>query len=287
MEEALKSLKRCLDLGLITQAQFDATRVEILKSPLPQIQAPPQELVISEESQKRLSFFTDRTNRMGSFEKPAISSALANFLASARANTLPLSENETMRLQLIKEVWSEWMLWTAKERTPTEYPVFLPAGDFPPLLCEFRRFLAEIIAVWVSYENRLTAPGSKEVSFGGLVAAYCAPKAYIEAVGLESVKRSPGNSFISALIYQRTPPKPASAPKPQTQSPQTQSAPNNTTTAPMKKCSFCTIVGHNVEECRKYKFRDAICGRCGDKGHTDRVCQGKKGRSESDSSPSA
>lgn len=292
MQELLKQTADCLEAGLITPPEAAARKALLLQQtsfpaapPSAHIE-PPTAVVMTEEGQRRSTFFSDRIHRMGTFEKPAVTQQLFDFFVAARSGSLPLSSNENSRLQVIKEVWGEWVSWVSNAR---DFPTFLPNYDFAPTVSECRRFLAEICALWMSYDSRMVAPGAKEPSFGGLVASFSAPRAQIESVGLEVIRRSPGQSFISALVSIRTPlyvPQNTAAQSPNSQP---QSTPQKPAAVLAKRlsprhCTFCNIDGHLVEECRKFKFKDAVCAKCGEIGHTDFVCGVKKGHKSENSS---
>ena len=54
---------------------------------------------------------------------------------------------------------------------------------------------------------------------------------------------------------------------------------NNNKTREKRKCYFCGIVGHVVNDCRKKKRKmSATCFHCGEAGHMARDCPKKQGQ---------
>lgn len=300
METLIVAAKKLYEDGHITQEEYTGRKRVILNLPaVLQTQANPTEgVVLTDEGQKRQSFLNDRVHRLGPFEMPQVSLLLADFARSAKSGALPLSQDETARLQIFKEIWSEWLIFITKERAPEDYPVKCPGGyECVAQVQDFRRVLAELTAIWIAYEQRRTAPGSKEPSYGGLVAALTSPKAQLESMGIETVKRSPGQSFISALLATSSKAvKTEFTPTKQQQNNNHLSQQNNhqqlnnhqtNTSSPASQtfrssaqattaketCAYCKAPGHNIDICRKFQFKDAVCEICNGKGHTSNVCR--------------
>ena len=53
---------------------------------------------------------------------------------------------------------------------------------------------------------------------------------------------------------------------------------NNNKTREKRKCYFCGIVGHIVQDCRKKKMKMGACFQCGDIGHISKNCPKRQGQ---------
>ena len=53
---------------------------------------------------------------------------------------------------------------------------------------------------------------------------------------------------------------------------------NNNKSRDKRKCNFCGIVGHVIQDCRKKKMKMGACFQCGDTGHISKNCPKKQGQ---------
>jgi len=229
----------------------------------------------TEEGIKRVNFLQDRSNRMGPFDRPQLSAGLHEFIRNAKCSNIALNPAEQARFNAFRDVYPEWLIFLSKEQTilPLELgPYDGPLGT--ARLADTRRMIAELVALQLNYENRKTCPGSKDLGFGGQVAALLSTKHQLETTGVEKIKASPGISILSALAdppILREPPHKLMKIEPQ---PLRTPFPKASETS--KECSYCKRPGHTISECLKLKFKDHICASCGLTGHSEERCHGKK-----------
>lgn len=292
LTQALARVKGLLDSNTITEAEHAALRIKILGSSFDNTSTAASgkdsddRMVLTEDGQKRVSFTNERTSKMGPFETPVLTEAVSEFLQSLRSGSLSTTKTEEVRFQTMKELWPEWIHWMSN---CSVFPARLPSYALACQVQDFRRVLAELVALMMSIEQRRLAPGRDEVCFGGLVAALMAPKLTFSSVSVDTIKKSKGASVISGLVNIPPPSVSVKDPPPNLFAKDKSAGPK----APQKDkeatpgsraaalqqggCTYCKTMsfafeGHMLADCRKIAYKDAICSICTTKGHTDMVC---------------